>query len=196
MSDLCAVVLAAGYGRRFAEQAGVGANKLLATCAGLDGSRRAVLEHGLLTFRDWPGERLLVLRRGCVGQAQLTELAARHGFDSLLVGSDGMGDSLSAAVRARASARGWLVALGDMPWVRNDTPLRVAGGMSGDRACVPVYQGQRGHPVGFGAAFGPALAALRGDQGGRRLLQEGRVNLLEVDDPGVLRDVDVPGDLI
>jgi molybdenum cofactor cytidylyltransferase len=88
------------------------------------------------------------------------------------------------------------VALGDMPWVRPDTLLQVAASITPDRASVPTYQGTRGHPVGFGVAYGSGLSALQGDQGGRLLLREGRVTWLEVDDPGILRDVDVPHDLL
>lgn len=195
MNGPCALVLAAGYGRRFGEQAGEGTNKLLAPCVGLDGSRRALLEQALVNFGRWRGERLLVVRQGSDRLAELGALGARHGFECLIVASAGMGDSLSAAVRATPNASGWLVALGDMPWVRPETLLQVAARITADQACVPVYQGRRGHPVGFGRGYAGGLAALQGDQGGRRLLEQGQVTLLEVDDPGVLQDVDVPGDL-
>jgi molybdenum cofactor cytidylyltransferase len=186
------VVLAAGHGRRFAEAASAGANKLLASCLGWDGVERPVLEHTLRAFSAWRGERVLVVREGC--QA-LIDLGTRHGFEIVFVASAGMGDSLGAAVRARPKADGWLVTLGDMPWVRPATLAQVAAGLVAQTACVPVYQGRWGHPVGFGSSFARPLAALQGDQGGRRLLQGGKVILVEVDDPGVLRDVDVPGDL-
>lgn len=195
MSGPCAVVLGAGYGRRFAEHAGREANKLLAPCIGLDGSERVVLAHSLSAFSQWAGERLLVLRQGSERLGELTALGVSHGFDTLVVPSAGMGDSLSAAVRARAGAAGWLVALGDMPWIRAQTHSRIASALSAGHACVPVYQGKRGHPVGFDAAYAQALMSLSGDQGGRGLLEQGRVTLIEVDDPGVLRDVDLPEDL-
>lgn len=195
MRGVCAVVLAAGYGRRFAEQAGREANKLLAPCIGLDGSGQAVLAHSLSAFSQWAGERLLVLRQGSERLGEMTALAANHGFDTLVTPSSGMGDSLSAAVRARAGAAGWLVALGDMPWIRAQTHSRVADAMTAGHAVVPLHEGKRGHPVGFDATYAQALMALSGDQGGRGLLQQGRVTLIEVDDPGVLRDVDLPEDL-
>jgi molybdenum cofactor cytidylyltransferase len=62
---------------------------------------------------------------------------------------------------------------------------------------APVYKEQRGHPVCFSAALRDELAALRGDEGARGVIQRhrGAANLVEVDDPGVLRDIDVPGDI-
>jgi len=195
MSEPCAVVLAAGYGRRFAAQAGRQANKLLAPCSGLNGVERPVLAHSLLAFDQWRGERLLVMRLGSPGQGEMTALADRYGFDTLVVPSAGMGESLSAAIRARSQAAGWLVALGDMPWIRPQTHTRLAEAMTAGHAVVPRYQGKRGHPVCFDKAYADELMALNGDQGGRRLLEQGCVTLVEVDDPGVLRDVDLPGDL-
>jgi molybdenum cofactor cytidylyltransferase len=60
-----------------------------------------------------------------------------------------------------------------------------------------VHRGERGHPVGFSAAHRDALMTLSGDEGARSLVAHGGVELvrIDVDDPGVLRDVDAPGDL-
>ncbi len=195
MTRTCAILLAAGYGRRFAEQSETLSNKLLAPCIGLDGTRRPVLEHALRAFEGWSGTGVLVVRRDSERRDELSALASQYGFDLLDVASSGMGDSLSAAVGAYPTAQGWLVALGDMPWVQAHTVQSVYTGMTPEGICLPVYQGQRGHPVGFGATYGQALSALNGDQGGRRLLEQGRVTLLEVNDPGIVRDVDVPKDL-
>ena len=62
---------------------------------------------------------------------------------------------------------------------------------------VPVWQGRRGHPVGFRACYFPELCQLSGDSGARAVLQRHRSSLLQlpVDDPAVLRDVDTVGDL-
>ena len=81
-------------------------------------------------------------------------------------GHAGMGDSIGAGVRATPNGIGWLILPADLPLIQSDTLLQVAEALSsGAAAAQPVYQGQRGHPVGFGAASGPALAALSGPQG-------------------------------
>ena len=65
----------------------------------------------------------------------------------------------------------------------------------GERIVAPAWQGQRGHPVGFSAHYCGALLALRGDEGARALLRSDPPLLLEVGDPGVVRDIDTPIDL-
>jgi molybdenum cofactor cytidylyltransferase len=49
--------------------------------------------------------------------------------------------------------------------------------------------------VGFRGDLLAQLAALSGDEGARRLLKGPGLQLVPVDDPGVLRDVDTPADL-
>jgi molybdenum cofactor cytidylyltransferase len=108
----------------------------------------------------------------------------------------GMGLSLAHAVAAAPNAGGWLVALGDMPFIAPSTLHALRRALEqGAGIAAPSYQGRRGNPVGFGAGHRAALLALEGDQGARRLLQAHPVTLVEVDDPGILRDVDLPADL-
>ena len=60
----------------------------------------------------------------------------------------------------------------------------------------PSHRGSRGHPVLIGRDFWPQLAALSGDAGARRVLQRNAeaVQIVELDDPGVLQDVDTRKD--
>ncbi|WP_412024154.1 NTP transferase domain-containing protein [Burkholderia cepacia] len=109
----------------------------------------------------------------------------------------GMGATLAAGVRATPDATGWLVALGDMPWIAASTYEAVTRALDTDGASIiaPAHRGVRGHPVGFAAHHYDALAALDGDTGARTLFASAPVQLLDVDDPGILRDVDTPADL-
>ena len=90
------------------------------------------------------------------------------------------------------------VALADMPFLRPETIRVIAKGLSeGAVIAATAYRGERGHPVGFARRFLDELSALHGDQGARELLAQRAelVSLFEVDDPGVLRDIDRPSDL-
>jgi molybdenum cofactor cytidylyltransferase len=112
-------------------------------------------------------------------------------------GHPGMGDSIAAAVRATADAAGWLILPGDLPLVRPATLQAVARALAGPvRAAQPHYRSERGHPVGFAADCREALAALSGNQGAApvlRALREARaVAEVEVDDIGILTDIDTP----
>jgi molybdenum cofactor cytidylyltransferase len=110
----------------------------------------------------------------------------------------GMGASLACAVRSVADADAFLVALADMPFVRPTSIAAVRDALArGAPLAAPYFHARRGHPVGVSARFRAALEALSGDEGARQLLAEHEAELVKVPvgDPGVLRDIDQPGDL-
>jgi molybdenum cofactor cytidylyltransferase len=110
----------------------------------------------------------------------------------------GMGHSLAAGVRASAEAAGWIIALGDMPWIEAASYQIVINAMkNGASAAAPVFGARRGHPAGFARRWHQELANLHGDQGARSVLAHAgnELQLCPVDDPGVLRDVDTRADL-
>lgn len=111
----------------------------------------------------------------------------------------GMGVSLAHGVGVTRDAEGWIVALADMPRIRAQTIQRVAQALREGAAIVaPAYQGDRGHPVAFAARFLHELQALIGDSGARAIVQRNQalVRVLDVDDPGVLLDIDRRADLL
>jgi molybdenum cofactor cytidylyltransferase len=189
----CAIVLAAGQGSRFQAIAGQGSSKLLARCVGRDGIERPVLEHTLINLQGIVDQVLVVTRPG-----SLEIIALAHQYDSelLLLASPGMGDSIAAAVAAEPHHRAWLIVLGDMPFILPETLQQLVAAQSDELIIVPFHKGERGQPVGFGRLYGPSLITLTGDQGARRLFKEGSVQSVEVADPGVLWDVDVPERLV
>jgi hypothetical protein len=67
----------------------------------------------------------------------------------------------------------------------------------GAEMAAPVFRGERGHPVGFARKYGGPLCALTGDEGARSPVasRKGALQLVDVDDPGVARDIDWPDDL-
>jgi len=99
---------------------------------------------------------------------------------------EGMGSSLRLA--AGHVDGGMLVFLGDMPLVPRKAALEVLF-RAGERPVAPVYRGQRGFPVYLPAGLRPRLLALRGDIGARGLIS-GDCELIPVDDPGVVLDID------
>lgn len=181
------VLLAGGRATRF------GADKLLQPLAdgtpmALAAARRlfAVCPHTVSVLRSEQSDLRRLLR----------ELAIDVRTDRAC--ELGIGSSLASAVRATPEAAGWLVALADMPFIKEATVRAVAAALhAGAEIVAPVYGGRRGHPVGFSRGCFSALASLRGDHGARRLVDDGArsLTLIEVDDPGILCDIDRPGDL-
>lgn len=112
--------------------------------------------------------------------------------------AEGMGASLACAARAAGPADGYLVALGDMPFVRPSSIAAVRDALAGGAAlAAPFWRARRGHPVGIAGQFFDRLLSLRGDEGAKALLaaEQGRMVKIPVGDPGVIRDIDTPADL-
>ncbi|VVP76013.1 hypothetical protein PS918_01855 [Pseudomonas fluorescens] len=187
------IVLAAGQGSRFRQVAGDDRDKLLADCTGRDGVVRSVIEHALLNVPTALDRRVLVTT---ADRPQVIRMAKAYGCEIVLIESTGMGDSIAAGVAACAGLAGWLMVLGDMPFVLPSSIEQVVARVADDCISVPLQEGEFGHPVGFGRSFGPELMALSGDRGAKPLFAQGRVIEVAVDDPGVLWDVDVPEKLV
>ncbi len=116
-------------------------------------------------------------------------------------GHPGMGDSIAAAVQATKDAVGWLILPGDLPLVQAATLRAVAAALSAAlsvkvRAAQPSFQGERGHPVGFSADCFAELSSLQGNLGAASVLkalrETGAVANVEVDDIGIVTDIDTP----
>jgi molybdenum cofactor cytidylyltransferase len=114
-------------------------------------------------------------------------------------GHDGMGDSIAAGVRATAGAGGWLILPGDLPLVRPESLQQVAAALVSCSVVLPKYQGRQGHPVGFAADCRDALTMLSGPQGAALVVRAQtmvkRAIELDLDDPGIVTDIDTVHDL-
>jgi len=186
--SVAAILLAAGSATRF------GSDKLLHPLPhdvpiALQAARhlRAVFEENVLVVIRPESEAL-------------SDLFRREGCKVVVCGNaaEGMGASLACAVRAAGATDGYLVALGDMPFIRASTIAAVRDALAGGALlAAPYFHGRRGHPVGIAAAFRIELEAMKGDEGARRILEAHPDKMLKipVGDPGVIRDIDTPGDL-
>ncbi|MBC3363769.1 nucleotidyltransferase family protein [Pseudomonas sp. SWRI154] len=187
------IILAAGLGRRFREVAGADKDKLLADCTGRDGAVRSVIEHVLVNLPSSLEKRVLVTRND---RPQAIRMAQAYGCNYVALDSPGLGDSIAAGVQACPDLDGWLIALGDMPFILPSSFERVMAGMREESISVPVLAGEYGHPVGFGRALGPKLMTLSGVGGAKALFAGAQVVEVSVDDPGVTWDIDVPEALV
>ena len=112
---------------------------------------------------------------------------------------EGMGASLACAARAAGQAAGYLIALGDMPFIRRSSIAAVRDALdAGAPLAAPYWRGRRGHPVGIAGKFFDDLVVLRGDEGAKKLLAANEKSIVKIPlgDPGVLRDIDRPEDLL
>lgn len=159
---------------------------------------QTVLDNTLSNIPASLTQRILVLQPGN------EQLASRYQQQWQIVyaqqAEHGMGESLASGIRAAQrlpKLQGILVALGDMPFIQTATFMQVAYALQPDNIVIPHYQEKRGHPVGFGRDYFPALSQLKGDQGAQALLKQHpqHCHILDVNDAGILKDIDRPKDL-
>lgn len=183
------IVLAAGRGSRFA-----GSGHKLAQALDEQGDGGAVLS---VTLRNAiaSGLPVLVVTTAELAPLARQQVAARDVVVLPPLRNRGMGDSIAAGVSARADASGWLVLPADMPRVQPSTLQQVAKALATHAVAFAQYRGLRGHPVGFAAELYSELTALTGDEGARRLIARYPAQAVEVDDPGMLVDIDTVQDL-
>ena len=185
------IVLAAGRGSRF-----------LGTDHKLSQSMGGGLTVLGATLRQAIASQLPVIVVTTAGLADLARrsVAARDvvivpEVGTVGVNAQGMGHSIAAGVSARAGASGWLILPGDMPRVQASTLQAVAQQLAQNAVVYAQYNGRRGHPVGFSSELYSELVALQGDEGARRLIARYPAVAVNVDDAGVLVDVDTVEDL-
>lgn len=199
MPNIVGILLAAGEGSRF------GGDKLLEPMPAGSGHAMPGTALGVASARRLIGalpHSIAIVRPRDTQLAALLQAAGLRNVAFANAG-DGMGASLACGVAATGSADGWVIALADMPWIASATIRAIADAVAASaEIAAPSYRGERGHPVGFSRRHYAALASLTGDVGARSLIERclDRVTWIDVDDAGVLRDVDTrdqlaaPGD--
>jgi len=95
-------------------------------------------------------------------------------------------------------ARAVMLALADQPFIDSQTINRLI-----DEFCdhnkgiaIPTYQSQRGHPIIFAIKYKGELSELKGDIGGRQVIERCPDDVLEVAvaSPGINIDIDTTND--
>lgn len=188
---VAALVLAAGRSSR------MGQPKQLLRMGG-----RTVLERVLKNIRA-AGITEVVLVLGCEAQRIRREVSEDALGEVRVVLNPRYGQGMAGSLRiglteVSRTAAAALIVLGDQPLVRPETLLRLTEipVTDGTGIVIPVLRGKRGNPVRISRALFEEAMALQGDVGCRALFSAHADAILrvEVEDEGILLDLDEPGD--
>lgn len=176
-------MLAAGLSTRMGE------NKLLLPWR--DGT--AIVAHVTRQFLLAGIETLVVTGRDApLVRAALAGLTVRcvHNPD---FATGGMLSSVQAGLRALPeTAAAAFIQPADMPGITTAVIERLAREYAPGWSVAPVHAGRRGHPLLLDRSRWAAMLALDAPAMPREALDKARLRLVQVDEPGVLVDVDTP----
>jgi molybdenum cofactor cytidylyltransferase len=190
MSDVAAIILAAGRGTRFGDEL-----KLLAQIGG-----KALVRHAAEAAVGSLVDPVIVVTGYCSNKVE----AALHGLPVQILYNALFAQGLSTSLKAGFSAlppttRAAVILLGDMPFVKADLidALVAEWRERGEPAAlVPTLDGRRGNPVVLSRDLQAMIEDLSGDVGAGSLLRE-RSDVLEwpTTDPAVAQDIDTREEL-
>jgi molybdenum cofactor cytidylyltransferase len=194
MTDVGAIILAAGTASRFRRAGGAEATKLIATIAGKT-LVRSVVDAALASR-----VRSIVVVTGHAAEAVVSELAGCSvTFVHNARYASGLASSLQAGLAALdPMAEAAIILLADMPFVKASLIDQLIEGFKrypDANAIVPVFAGRRGNPVLLARGLFDQIATLRGDQGARRLIADAQ-RVYQVDGDSTIEiDIDTPNGL-
>ena len=188
-----AIILAAGAGRRLG-----GVAKALLPAAGGGSFLEAIARSAAAA-----GAREAIAVVGAPHGDAVAAEAGRLGLEVAWNPDPARGRSSSVAVGFAAALGGASTADVALLWpvdhasVLPATVAALLAGATGAAAVVPTHGGRGGHPAVIARALWPELAACDAlPEGARSVLRAAAgVRRIEVDDPGVVADVDEPADL-
>ena len=117
--------------------------------------------------------------------------------------NDGINSSISFGVKKLdKQSPSVMICLADMPLLRTKDYNNILNfeKNKGDESSiiVPFYNGRRGNPVIFGCHFYNELSLLKGDEGGKKLINKNKMNLVKFlsKSKGYFFDIDIQSDIL
>jgi molybdenum cofactor cytidylyltransferase len=190
MSTISAILLGAGGSKR------MGVDKL-----SLPWRRRTVLEHCFGTLLQSEVQEIVVV----LGPRNKRVKDQFQGGKAKVVVNLYSKRGMSASIRkglqtVHPGSTGILIALGDQPFLKTRTinALVHAFDRREEGIIIPSFRGRMGHPVIFHKRYRKELLNLRGDVGGRTVVERHpeAVKVVRIKSEGVVKDVDTWQDYV
>jgi molybdenum cofactor cytidylyltransferase len=189
MKKISAIILAAGISSR------MGYLKQLANIKG-----KSMLEIVLDKIKKFPFHEIIIVL-GYEHEEVLKNL--KLAVEKIVINEEyekGMSSSLKKGVQSISEdSEAFAIFLADMPLIKEESIKNVIEEFN-NKSCLiaaPVYNKEIGHPVIFHRSLISEIINLEGDIGAKKIIEKykDKACFVEVDDEGVLIDIDTPKDL-
>ncbi|WP_261381232.1 nucleotidyltransferase family protein [Paenibacillus cremeus] len=187
MEAMEAIILAAGYSSR--------ARDFKMT---LKLGTKTVLEHTISKF-EGICKRVIVVSGFQWERIQeaITKMQNSYDMEIVCVVNPSFDEGMFSSVQRGCSEVGacsFFVTPGDCPLVHKETIWKLAGAPG--NVVIPSFQRKGGHPIKLTGEIKKRIAEAGVDATLRKILQDYEKNYMNIDDPGVLMDLDTPEDFM
>ena len=185
---ISSILLAAGQSKRMS-----GENKLIKSVKGIPLIKCALNN----ILKSHVNEIIIVLGYQNETIEKLIDKTSRIKFVFNSNFESGMASSIIKGIKKLSKKTdSFFISLGDMPSINYDTYNQLIKCNKNKKAIVPMFKGQQGNPVLFPKSFEEKLLSIQGDSGAKKILEINKkeVLYLEINDPGIIIDLDVPND--
>ena len=185
---ISSILLAAGQSKRMS-----GENKLIKSVKGIPLIKCALNN----ILKSHVNEIIIVVGYQNETIEKLIDKTSRIKFVFNSNFESGMASSIIKGIKKLSKKTdSFFISLGDMPSINYDTYNQLIKCNKNKKAIVPMFKGQQGNPVLFPKSFEEKLLSIQGDSGAKKILEINKkeVLYLEINDPGIIRDLDVPND--
>jgi molybdenum cofactor cytidylyltransferase len=182
---ISAVIMASGFGRR------MGTNKLLLPYKG-----KYLVEHIIEIVSQYNFHEKIIVARDDI----VLELAKRKGFIAIKNNRAyiGQSQSIKLALQCALKTEGYIFFTADQPFIDNQTIklLVYSFTMNSKSIIVPKHGNRKGSPVIFPLKFVDELKNLEGDNGGGKVMNSHREDIVfvEIKNELSLMDIDTRED--
>ena len=185
---ISSILLAAGQSKRM-----LGENKLIKDVKGIP-----LIKYALNNIlKSNVNEIIIILGYQNETIEKLIDKTSRVKFVFNSNYKEGISSSIKKGIKNLSEKNeAFFISLGDMPSINYNTYNQLIKYSKDKKVIVPLFKGQKGNPVLFPKSFEKKLLSIEGDSGAKKMLEINKKEVLnlEIDDPGIIKDLDVPSD--
>ena len=185
---ISSILLAAGQSKRM-----LGENKLIKDVKGIP-----LIKYALNNIlKSNVNEIIIILGYQNETIEKLIDKTSRVKFVFNSNYKEGISSSIKKGIKNLSEKNeAFFISLGDMPSINYNTYNQLIKYSKDKIVIVPLFKGQKGNTVLFPKSFEKKLLSIEGDSGAKKMLEINKKEVLnlEIDDPGIIKDLDVPSD--